>query len=429
MNVMSVRSLSFDYSSIAKRRRASGLSLVELMVALTIGLLLLLGLVEIFGASRAAFSSAEGSARIQENSRFALEFLRRDVRMAGHVGCLNELGYQAMPDLLFNHNVPGPTMKLDDALWAMRIDMPVEAYEYRGTAPGENYSLAHIEPAQASAEWSPELKSELQSIIGSASVPDAISGSDVLVLRYLEPESVGLDGLGVNAGVVDAIVTDPAWTTLDPFVEAGRIYAVTNCRTFSLFQATEGANSDGQFKALPGVVNRFEPDPLDRPDPYYGWLGNEVYASSGTRLYRYQIAVYYVGVDTGGQPALFIRNFKNDAAQNYLGERRALVDGVESIQLVFGRDIRNSEGDDLRDDYADSYGSAADISGDVAEWRQVISMRIGLLLRSSSPSSAVNSGATPTPIRVADTVITPPDDSRLRSSYESMVSIRNRVRN
>ena len=74
-----------------------GLSLVELMVALAIGLLLLLGLVEIFGASRAAFSSAEGSARIQENSRFALEFLRRDARMAGHMGCLNELGYQAMP--------------------------------------------------------------------------------------------------------------------------------------------------------------------------------------------------------------------------------------------------------------------------------------------------------------------------------------------
>lgn len=33
---------------------------------------------------------AEGSARAQENGRFALEFLQRDIRMAGHFGCVND---------------------------------------------------------------------------------------------------------------------------------------------------------------------------------------------------------------------------------------------------------------------------------------------------------------------------------------------------
>ena len=55
--------------------------------------------------------------------------------MAGHMGCLNELGYQAMPDLMFNHNSATSTL-LTGADWAMRIDMPVEAYEYTGSGPG-----------------------------------------------------------------------------------------------------------------------------------------------------------------------------------------------------------------------------------------------------------------------------------------------------
>lgn len=390
-----------------------GLSLVELMVALAIGLLLLLGLVEIFGASRAAFSSAEGSARIQENSRFALEFLRRDARMAGHMGCLNELGYQAMPELMFNHNSATSSL-LTGADWAMRIDMPVEAYDYTGTGPGATYNLSAVEAADGSADWSPALPAALATVS-----TEAIKGSDVLVLRFLNAESVGLDGLGVNAGSVDALVTDPAWTAFSPFVEAGRMYAITNCQRLSLFQASAGANATGQFNALVGGANRS------------AWGGNEVYGSSGSRLYRYEIAAYYVALDVGGQPALFVRNFLNDPAVNYLGDRRALVDGVESLQLAFGSDSRNAVAAGGRDDYVDLYGSAADISAaamNVDAWQRVISMRMGLLVRSPSHSAAVE-GAAPIPLRVADTVITPPDDLRLRSAYESMVAVRNRVRN
>ena len=278
----------------------------------------------------------------------------------------------------------------------------------------EQHNLSAIEAATGTAEWIPTLPAELTPIS-----TEALRGSDVLVLRFLSAESVGLDGLGVNAGVVDALVSDPAWTAFSPYVEAGRMYAVTNCQLLSLFQANAGANAGGQFNALVGGANQSD------------WNGNEVYGSSGSRLYRYEIAVYYVALDVGGQPALFVRNFLNNAAQDYLGERRALVDSVESMQMVFGSDDRNAVAVGGRDDYADSYRSAADISAaamNIGQWQRVISIRMGLLVRSPSPSSAVE-GAAPIPLRVADTVITPPDDLRLRSSYESMVAVRNRVRN
>ena len=72
------------------RRRVAGLSLIELMIALLIGTILVLGLVQVFSASRAAYQLSQGIARNQENARFALDFLSRDLRMAGHAGCVND---------------------------------------------------------------------------------------------------------------------------------------------------------------------------------------------------------------------------------------------------------------------------------------------------------------------------------------------------
>ncbi len=68
----------------------SGLSLIELMIALTIGLIIMLGVVQVFAASRTAYQLSEGLARVQENSRFAMDSLQRELRMAGHFGCVND---------------------------------------------------------------------------------------------------------------------------------------------------------------------------------------------------------------------------------------------------------------------------------------------------------------------------------------------------
>ena len=64
-----------------------GISLVEIMVALAVGLFLTAGVVQIFLGNKQSYRVAEASARIQENARFAMEFIAIDTRMAGYQGC------------------------------------------------------------------------------------------------------------------------------------------------------------------------------------------------------------------------------------------------------------------------------------------------------------------------------------------------------
>lgn len=66
------------------RRQQLGLSLVELMVALVLGLVLMTGIIQVFLSSRQTYASNEAMARMQENGRFALEFISRSARLAGY---------------------------------------------------------------------------------------------------------------------------------------------------------------------------------------------------------------------------------------------------------------------------------------------------------------------------------------------------------
>jgi type IV pilus assembly protein PilW len=63
-----------------------GLSLVELMVALTIGLFLIGGVISLQLSSRSAYSDTERYARMGENGRYAWQTLERDLRLAGFLG-------------------------------------------------------------------------------------------------------------------------------------------------------------------------------------------------------------------------------------------------------------------------------------------------------------------------------------------------------
>jgi type IV pilus assembly protein PilW len=67
------------------RRTQLGLSLVELMVAMALGLLLMTGVIQVFLSSRQTYAANEAMGRLQENGRFALEFIARSARMAGYI--------------------------------------------------------------------------------------------------------------------------------------------------------------------------------------------------------------------------------------------------------------------------------------------------------------------------------------------------------
>lgn len=64
-------------------RLQRGLTLVELMIAVAIGVLLLFGISLLFSQNRQSYRQNEEMARIQENARFAMSELNRDLSMAG----------------------------------------------------------------------------------------------------------------------------------------------------------------------------------------------------------------------------------------------------------------------------------------------------------------------------------------------------------
>lgn len=65
------------------RRHQHGLSLIELLVAMGLGLILVLGIGTVYLGSRQTYRMQEANARVQETGRFALEVIGRSLRQAG----------------------------------------------------------------------------------------------------------------------------------------------------------------------------------------------------------------------------------------------------------------------------------------------------------------------------------------------------------
>ena len=63
-----------------------GFSMVELMVAVVLGLLLTAAVLQTFVSLKRTYEFQEEFSRIQENGRFGIEFLSRDIRNADFWG-------------------------------------------------------------------------------------------------------------------------------------------------------------------------------------------------------------------------------------------------------------------------------------------------------------------------------------------------------
>ncbi|BCX88540.1 type IV pilus assembly protein PilW [Methylomarinovum tepidoasis] len=79
--------------------KQDGVSLVEIMVALVAGLILTAGGIQIYAANKQTYRVADASARIQENARFAMEILGRQLRMAGYRQDVTQSTTEAFPVL------------------------------------------------------------------------------------------------------------------------------------------------------------------------------------------------------------------------------------------------------------------------------------------------------------------------------------------
>lgn len=65
-----------------------GLSLIELMVSLVIGLVIVLGVTQIFISAKNTYISQNASAAMQEDARYALSRMVQEIRMVGMFGCI-----------------------------------------------------------------------------------------------------------------------------------------------------------------------------------------------------------------------------------------------------------------------------------------------------------------------------------------------------
>ena len=98
-------------------RTQAGFSLIELMVALLLGLLLMSGIIAVYLESKRGFVQDEAISRVQENGRYALRLLSREIAMAGFFGGVTELD-----------KITSPAVS-DCQTWLLNPDEVIEVYD------------------------------------------------------------------------------------------------------------------------------------------------------------------------------------------------------------------------------------------------------------------------------------------------------------
>jgi type IV pilus assembly protein PilW len=71
------------------KKQQRGLSLIELLVALTIGSVLIAGSVYVYSQSRKTHTTTDAIARLQENGRYVFSVIEPDIQLAGYYGFSN----------------------------------------------------------------------------------------------------------------------------------------------------------------------------------------------------------------------------------------------------------------------------------------------------------------------------------------------------
>jgi type IV pilus assembly protein PilW len=272
-------------------RRQQGLSLVELMVALTLGLLLVAGVTRLFLSARQGYRIQESHARQQDNARFVMEILSREIRHADFWG-------GASPDGLTVLSSLGTATACSEA-WMADVAFPLRAYAGDAASP-----------------------------LGGCTVTDYVANSDVLVVRYADP----------NAFYTNAELNGPPADVTDN----GRL----------LVRASVGAS--GSIYLIDDLAAARAAQPGDESD--------------GVVNYKYVANVLFVRANNQSQPTLYQRSLDSSGVSN----SQQLAEGVEMLRYSFGID---QDGDLAVDRYI---GTADMLESD---WPRVLTVRVGLLMR------------------------------------------------
>lgn len=262
--------------------RQAGISLVEILIALVISLFLISGIVQVYLANKTTYRFSEALARVQENGRFATEFMVQDLRMAGFFGC-------TLLDPLDSENVVN---NLDPN--------------------GAGYDAALHDFVQAGV------------IEGTQN--DGLNGSDSVTLRGAKRGQLN---------VVEPFKTSKSasfFITANTIVSPGDIVMVSNCRGADIFQVTNSTQSGNAAKmsVVHNTGNSQSPGNYN-PDNCQGGNAHclsQVYGGDAA-LFRLQSVTYSIAAGASGEPSLW---------RSEDGVNLEIIEGVEELQILYGLD-------------------------------------------------------------------------------------------
>ena len=356
-----------------RRTPARGMTLVELMVGLAIGLFLVAVMSTMYLGSRNTFVAQESGSRLQENGRFAMDTIANDLRMSGFRGCMPVVttGNSAAPLAIgqVDNTLATPTALLynfGEPIWGSR---------------------------NGGGGWAPALTAPVNGL-------GADGAGDILLVRR---------PTGVAWALVAEMPTRGSPLSITPTANfgLGDLVMVADCAGASMLQVTNaGAGAAGSIQHVAGAAGVV-------PGVATGNL-IRLY-SNDARVWRMQTRIYYLAGSARrtGETALWL--YVNPA---YDGEVQTseLVTGVERLAVTYGVD------NDGLDGAGNLSANRFFHAGQVTNWAQVVSARIQMVLVGAGDSPST----TPQPYVFAGETITPAD-KKLRTVVSTLVSLRNTV--
>lgn len=323
--------------STANIARQAGLSLMEMLVAMALGVSVMSGVVSVLVTSKANFVAEQELATLQENARYAIKFMSETILMAGYNGCNADI-------LSVANSVQGAS----------------SSWYLNGTGL---QGFDHEAPASFPAEFS----------------ADVAADTDALVVRRAEN-----GGLSVNGNHNPNSAVLPLNKSHDIKPGTIMVVAAADCQQVGIFVVSGPTNNNNN--ALNIVHNTGTGNPPNCTKNLTGNFDCSSVGSSTTNPYptgssvmRLRSEAFYVGTSSVGNgiPALF-REFMvlNTSTTTTTTQAEELVQGVENMQILYGLD--NSFNDGLADIYLKANDAAMN-------WDNVVSVRLFLRMRSINP--------------------------------------------
>jgi type IV pilus assembly protein PilW len=210
-----------------------GFNLIELMIAITISLLIMLALITVFvNLSRSNAEMARTNSQI-ENGRSAIQLLQNDLTHAGFWG-----GYVPQYDDLSSYGTPSPTSTLGGSV-PTSVPDPCLAYNVANWTAEYKGNLIGI-PVQTYTE----IPASCASLLTSQQV-----NTDVLQVRHVEPCEAGVGGCDNTAGKLYFQNSFCEADLSGSLAQAGAANTITLATTAS---ATDGFYNGATIRILSG---------------------------------------------------------------------------------------------------------------------------------------------------------------------------------